>query len=555
MGRVARAPTARVGGVPIVGGALEAAYFANPGVADWTGAIQAALNTASALSTLGLAVGEVLLPAGTMTVSSPLVWPDGVSLRGAGPGRTVLAYTGNTLGAIVTAAGSSQSRATLRDFSLDLSANPNAVSGIDLQYGASRCHFEDIFIALNAANVAGFRLRGSPDGGATASNNQYNNILSGVHCNGGLRGFWLEGYDVLNTRVNSNKLWGCRADSTVPTCRLVDCNGNGNVFQLAVNTCPGDVFYFTGDQGIGNLILSPYFDGGIAGNLIHLADLTGVGDVVIVVGGIGFAIGGVLDDLAPALPRYTVMVPGNMRVNYAQVRNYLDLASDAAVGATAVALQGDLNNGVLIFRADPVAAAARLLLSGSTFNGGVNAVSNDGGLSACLQEAAAAEFRVVKTANGNAYTQLFGVTRTGHVCNRLGPYLSKYVGVVSAAGVATLDCEAGNIFEITLTENTDMQTTGGTHAAVSGTTMGQIITLRLRQAAGGEGWAVTFNAADFLLAGGAFAMTPGASKVDMLQFMFNGTTPVPELLRRNPQPPALRAQVERAVAAQIEGIL
>jgi hypothetical protein len=100
-------------------------------------------------------------------------------------------------------------------------------------------------------------------------------------------------------------------------------------------------------------------------------------------------------------------------------------------------------------------------------------------------------------------------------------YNETYIAVTSSSGSATIDCEAGNVFSHTLSENT---TYTFSNPPASGTAYG--FSLKIVQDASGSGYTVTWPSAVDWPEGNAPSLTTTASAVD--QFVFythdGGTT-------------------------------
>jgi hypothetical protein len=92
-------------------------------------------------------------------------------------------------------------------------------------------------------------------------------------------------------------------------------------------------------------------------------------------------------------------------------------------------------------------------------------------------------------------------------------YAETYVAVTSTSNATTVDCEAGNTFSHTLTENTTF-TFSNPPASGSGYTM----TIEIIQDAGATGYTVTWPASVDWPSGTAPTLTATASAIDVFVF-------------------------------------
>jgi len=403
-------------------------------MADWFGTDSAGIN--AAITLVAIDGGELHFdPKTTYSGSSSLIWQPGVSIKGHGATFT---YSGSSGGALITNdTYGAPVRDEIDDLIIDASSNANSIDVVDLRAGANQCEFK-LRIEANSSNSSGFRLRGYNPDTALANNRQYNNKLTKVTVTGGPDvGIWLNGSDVTNARCNSNVLRKCQADGcTTANFRI---NGNGNVLiSPTINAATSGV-YFEGDEGNGNTIIAPYFDGGIAGDIVTIANPASITSAVVsIFGGIGYSASEITDNNPPTTGKRFLYVGGDQYSgDVAFIGKYIELVTSTSLSDRSI--RGDASTGVLIQQAYNNNTSARLLLAASGYSGGVNAVSDDGGASVSIADSANAEHRVVKTANGSSYTVLTTVDSSGNLILNAGDLIlpnSNPPASASAAGTA-----------------------------------------------------------------------------------------------------------------------
>lgn len=106
--------------------------------------------------------------------------------------------------------------------------------------------------------------------------------------------------------------------------------------------------------------------------------------------------------------------PFNMISTKGWVINNTDPTDVNNSNGTAVELMGWNKDGVVNLKAFPsgTLGAGGVVIAGPTFSGSIQAVSNNGGASIVILDDSTAEFRVVKTANGSAFNQIFAIPET-----------------------------------------------------------------------------------------------------------------------------------------------
>jgi Pectate lyase superfamily protein len=104
-----------------------------------------------------------------------------------------------------------------------------------------------------------------------------------------------------------------------------------------------------------------------------------------------------------------------------------------------------------------------------------------------------------------------------------GPTEGTVQSAISSGGQTTFYGWKANYFETTLTENTVIVLVPPTTPDLDGVHIGAEATISFKQAASGGPYTVTFGSNYFKLSSTAYTMTPTASRVDVLSFVWNGS--------------------------------
>jgi len=379
---------------------------ANTGSENST-AFQAAVDSGAA---------TVYIPAGEYTLSETWIIPQFVNIKGEGPENTTLFSTATGSAITNTAYWFHQ---VFDGFCLShkTATGTNDIDMIYALYGANSCIFRNLRLqAREGVTRDGLVVRGY--NGSTANNNQYNNLFENIrtHATDGTANYssgeivgtalWLYGEDINAARANSNVVIGGTYDGFETG---LDVNGNGNSFiSFTINgPATGSAIIFRGDGTFSNTLYSIYFDSGITGKQVELipADANRIHMVSIIA---------CQNCKTPADVYPTGTFASSAAFNIEGRSNFIGgSAPTSLASADMCSVSHFEDDGVLSLIGGTAYNSGRTIVSGSTYAGGINAVSNNGGNSAVINDDASAEFRVVKTPNGSSFTRLVSVDSSG----------------------------------------------------------------------------------------------------------------------------------------------
>lgn len=378
------------------------------GVADDTTAIQNAINVSGGHT--------VFFPPGTYKVTATLTVPAFVSLLGSGVDVTTFNFTGTTrfIGSATGAACNSQA---FRDFTATLSGNPNTgITFIDLLRGAGSCVFQNIKLVTNAtAGQNGIRIYGRDPGTSDPNNGQYYNQFINVRMQSDAPpaestgvGLYLLGDTAAGTTINSNQVMGGKYDGFKTGIQIE--NGYGNVIiNPAINGPAATAGIAVVGTGVtfGNTIVNAFLDSAITGARLLLYQTSAGTDPTYMAT--------IVDGLNLRTPT-DIVVQENVTGNalYALYGRGVFVRGQGTVNNDESGMVRNVRNDTrFAIRGGSAAASGALLMSGTGYSGGGDAVSNNGGFSAGIQDNASAQFRVVKY-DGSTYTQLVNADNSGN---------------------------------------------------------------------------------------------------------------------------------------------
>lgn len=381
---------------------------------------------------------RLLWGATTFKVKVSISVPRKMDWIGAGMDQTLFDYVGP--GQFIKGTGR-WSEQTFRDFRATLAGNAQTgVSFIDAQEGAGRCLFENIYLRTNAsAGENGIVIRGVDPQSGRANADQFNNLFININtysAQGEASGAALSflGRPVEGGRVNANRVLGGVFDGFA-TGILIHSGNTNTIINPYFNgpDSKAAILIRGGSETFGNMIIEPGVDSAVRGAKIVLGDTQTVRNPVYkatIVAGLSL--------INPSDVTVQENVPGNVR--------YSMLGRSVFIGGSASRLNDDdgaivrsiQDQGLLNVRAGSNRAGGLLLLSGVGYTGGVNAVSDHGGVSVSVQDSPVAQFRIVKTANGYNFAKLAWVDSSGNAI------FTGFVASKAAAFAALANCD-GNL--------------------------------------------------------------------------------------------------------------
>lgn len=206
--------------------------------------------------------------------------------------------------------------------------------------------------------------------------------------------------------INANEVIGGKYDGFTTGIKIE--NGNGNTIINPVINGPAStaaiVVEGTGTV-FGNMIICPYLDNAIIGYRLLLKHT----------GGSASFMATIVDSLNLRTPADIAIeedVTGAAR--YTLYGRGVFIRGQGTVNDDESGMVRNVRNDTrFTVRGGSAAASGALLMSGTSYSGGGNAVSNNGGFSASIQDNASAQFRVVKY-DGSTHTQLVNVDNSGN---------------------------------------------------------------------------------------------------------------------------------------------
>jgi hypothetical protein len=370
----------------------------NTGVADSSSAINSAIASGAKY---------IYLPAGTYKCNSAISLKAGVSIFGDGKLASIIDYRGTT-NALVANEGISY--VSYEKFGITNANNSNSsVSGMVFNYGCSRANFSVRYVGKSGDTSNGIVIYGTQNNdGVTANNNQYGCVFdcnitsSGTEITGAaLR---LNGSDVSNARANAHYIASGTYDGFSTGIYI---NGNGNVIGCAtVNGASYAGIHFYGDGTFGNVINGTYLDSAITGDPIVMEMTAQINYVFHLIRTVNASVS--ISDVSVA-PNYGQYVAIN--INKFKLPHSGDVAPSSMAGVCS--LTYDSGNQITGFFANEENVCGGIMFSGSNFAAGVNKVGNAGSAAVQIKSGTAADFRVVKTTNGTAYSPIFKVDNDG----------------------------------------------------------------------------------------------------------------------------------------------
>lgn len=188
--------------------------------------------------------------------------------------------------------------------------------------------------------------------------------------------------------------------------------------------------------------------------------------------------------------RWESLQPGVTRLSEFEAYEYIKLAIPAAdirqtsltaLDSTTKAysmLRGIEANGFIVAaRGNEAATAGHLIVSGASHSGGINAIADQGSVSAAIEATSGAEFRVVKTADGINYTKLLVLdddatfTQVLNLANNIGLQAKDSGGTKREV----LKVDGSDVLLIGSTNLGDVQIQGGSAATLTLTNITNVI--------------------------------------------------------------------------------
>ena len=412
------------------------------GATDDTAAIQTALDSGA---------GTVFFPQGTYLVTSSIIIPANTDITNDGTNRTIIDYRGTGY-AFEGSAG--MVRVSL-DFGVIDCTNTTA-GFLRLKYGMSRSVVKMRGIVKAGAAVEGILLCGANPDTGLANGNCYGNIFevhtsksSGATATG--TALWLKGSNLSNARANTHLIAGTSTFDGFQTGIRIEY-GQGNTIENVTINGPAE------DAGIdivgasdtyGNLILNPYLDSGITGPKIRLEN-TGSGLSYWNMAEIYCSVPNIEpSDITlvsnPSIPGYRLV---NRAKTYAPAST--DNAATNPQNSKAVGFYGNTNTGCTHFASAQNYNGGAITVSGYNFAESVNAVANNGGVSAKI--GSTSEFRVTHTTNGSSYSIPWKVDYAGSVTGTGGFQYGFRKNVIKLTGLSRTaqNVESDSVFSTEL---------------------------------------------------------------------------------------------------------
>lgn len=396
------------------------------GVTDDTASIQAALDSGA---------GTVFFPRGTYLITSSIIIPANTDITNDGTNTTIIDYRGTGY-AFEGSAG--MVRVSL-DFGIIDCTNTTA-GFLRLKYGMSRSVVKMRGIVKAGAAVEGILLCGANPDTGLANNNCYGNIFevhtsksAGATATG--TALWLKGSNLSNARANTHLIVGTSTFDGFQTGIRIE-HGQGNTVENVTINGPAE------DAGIdivgasdtyGNLILNPYLDAGITGPKIRLEN-TGSGLSYWNMAEIYCSVPSIEpSDITlvsnPSVPGYRLV---NRQKTYAPAS--VDNAAINPQNSNAVGFYGNTNTGCTHFASAQNYNGGAITVSGYNFVESVNAVADNGGVSAKI--GSTSEFRVTYTTNGSLYSIPWKVDYAGNVTGTGGFQYGFRKNVIKPTGLS-----------------------------------------------------------------------------------------------------------------------
>lgn len=462
------------------------------GVTDDTAAIQAAIDSFSS-------GGTVKIPSGTYKVTTINV-PGDISLHGEGIDQTIFKCVGTGAGILTT---ERLDDVFWEGFMVSFRDNTTAsgVAGIEVKKGMIRSIFRQIRVEpKETVNQYGFLIRGEDNDTSTVYG-VFNNLFEQCSVSWDQltslnyqTSWYFAGSATYGGRANVNKILRCHEFGGSVGFQLDE--GHSNFFDTCKSEDDGTISrgffhaHFKIRNGIDilsntstdnvthdNTIISQSFDSGVtaangspsggSGNTVVLHNELNATSPHIATF-IGARTFNPIDDLT--LSSGTGSDPHYNNVG----RNVVIGGRDAKTlnSDEQQSIAGQEDGGFLIVRGGFAHNSGRMILADDQYSGSVAAVSSNGGVSACINDNASAEFRIVKTSDGSSHTRLVTADNSGNV--------KLNTGAISFSDSSSLTISGG---AITATKNLHaVDTEGGASTddldTINGTDEGQIIVLR-----------------------------------------------------------------------------
>lgn len=388
------------------------------GLVDDSTALQAAMDYA-----YDNTVGYVMLPPGVMRCQSAIRLRPDVSVRGCGLGISIIEseatnyclYADEKINGVVNP--SRQNPVEIVDFQVRQKAcSGTAVDMVDFQKGINASILRLRLVAMYGHTRHGLVIHGCEPGTSTANNNQYGNRIyietsSDSEVTG--TGLYLYGQDVSGARANTNVvLPGSRLDGFSTG---MYCNGIGNVFVGLRYNGPAATaaVHLYGDSCYKNAFFGCYWDSLVSGDKVRL-EYSGAATRSSPMGYF-YACTGIweeadFNDVSATSANYVSDT----------IRGYI---LSRRSGSTSYihdrhlpGMRGQDADGWVGFSATKDRQCGRVICSGESMAEGDDCVSDNGGVTAVINDDADAEFRVVCAQTGpSQYNKLLQVDNDGNV--------------------------------------------------------------------------------------------------------------------------------------------
>ena len=389
----------------------------------------AKLTIPAAITALGSNPGTVVLMAGTIIDTAGIVVPASVSIEGPGSAMCTIDSRAATASISGTNAGGWYKQ-HFTGFAISHANNSNTgVKFITHSVGIAQCKFDDLHLqADGTASSDGIYIvdnLGGPTGVCNVISNSRIERMTGTGAVSGC------GVNLLgagnNASVNSNLIQNCAINFYSTGVYM---QGQNNVLSKVIwNSCT-TALHVQGDTiTIDNFALGCYFDGSNTTKiLLDDTSNTSVHHVLTISACINVT-----------TPSQVTLGTNPSMIAFSMTGRNQAIGSSTPTslnGSQAPAVYGGPTTGLVSYMGDQTFTSGRIIAAGSAYAGSANAVSNNGGVSAAIQNTSGTAFRVVTTSNGSSFTIVAAIDNSGNLTLPSG-------GLIAAAAVASGSPSAG----------------------------------------------------------------------------------------------------------------